>query len=140
MSFAKEIASQCLAVRIRRLNRVVTNLYDEALRPLGVKVSQLNILVAAANHEKARPADLCRLLDLDPSTLSRNLRILHRQGWIDYLEDQGDARAQPFQVTAAGRELIDRAHPAWSSAQRQAEQALGEEAAAAVRSSWPPAG
>jgi len=131
------IASECLAVRVRRLNRVVTNLYDEALRPFRLKVSQLNILVAAAMQDPARPADLCRLLDLDPSTLSRNVKILQRHGWIEYLEDQGDARAQPFRVTPAGRELIDRAHPAWSFAQQQAEQALGPEAVAVLQASWP---
>ncbi len=137
MDTEREIAGACLAVRVRRLNRLVTNLYDEALRPLGLKVSQLNILVAAAMHERVRPLELCRLLDLDPSTLSRNLRILHRHEWIEYLEDQGDARAQPFRVTSAGRELIERVHPAWSEAQRRAEATLGPEAVAALQASWP---
>jgi DNA-binding MarR family transcriptional regulator len=135
----REIANECLAVRLRRLNRVVTSLYDEALRPFGLRISQLNILVVAAVQERARPADLCRQLDLDASTLSRNLHILQRRGWIEYLEDPGDARAQPFRVTVAGRELIERAHPAWSFAQQQAEQALGPEATAALRASRPPA-
>lgn len=136
MRTEQQIASECLAVRVRRLNRIVSSIYDEALRPLGVKISQLNILVATATQDRARPAELCRMLDLDPSTLSRNLRILHRHGWIEYLEDQGDARAQPFRVTAAGKDLIERAHPAWSFAQQRAEQALGPEAAAALRRLW----
>ena len=136
MDTARTIASECLAVRLRRLNRIVTSLFDESLRPFGVKVSQLNILVAAAHQETARPADICRLLDIDPSTLSRNLRILNRQGWVEFLEDFGDARAQPFRVTASGREMIERAYPAWSVAQQQAEQELGPAAVAALHASW----
>lgn len=129
------IADECLAARVRRLNRIVTGLYDEALRPFGLKVSQLNILVSAATRDWARPAELCRRLALDPSTLSRNLQVLRRRGWIEYLEDQGDARAQPFRVTISGRELLERVHPAWSSAQRRAEQVLGPRAVAVLRSS-----
>ena len=50
------IARNCIAVRLRLLNRVVTNLYDDALRPLGLKVSQLNVLVVTAKLGLARPA------------------------------------------------------------------------------------
>jgi hypothetical protein len=50
-----KIASECVAVRLRMLNRVITNIYDDALRPLELKVSQMNILVAAAKMGTARP-------------------------------------------------------------------------------------
>ena len=53
------IAKTCIAVRLRMLNRVVTNVYDEAMRPLGLKVSQLNILVVTAKLGVARPAAVC---------------------------------------------------------------------------------
>ena len=54
-----KVASECIAVRLRMLNRVVTNIYDDALRPLGLKVSQMNILVAAAKMGTARPIEVC---------------------------------------------------------------------------------
>ncbi len=47
-SMIDKVASECVAVRLRMLNRVITNIYDDALRPLDLKVSQMNILVAAA--------------------------------------------------------------------------------------------
>src|SRR5579884_3343359 len=56
------ISRTCIAVRLRLLNRVVTNLYDEALRPLGLKVSQLNILIVTARLGLARPAQVCDIL------------------------------------------------------------------------------
>jgi DNA-binding MarR family transcriptional regulator len=120
------IARTCVAVRLRLLNRVVTNLYDEALRPLGLKVSQLNILVVTARLGLARPAQVCEILQLDASTLSRNLKPLQAHGWLEVVPDE-DARAQPFRLTPQGKGLIEKAVPAWEKAQHQATELLGSE-------------
>ena len=119
------IARSCIAVRLRRLNRVVTNIYDDALRPLGLKVSQLNILVVAAKLKVARPAKVCEILQLDGSTLSRNVERMKANGWLEIVPDE-DARAQPFKLTAQGKRLIEKAFPIWQRAQRQAAELLGE--------------
>jgi DNA-binding MarR family transcriptional regulator len=123
------IARNCIAVRLRLLNRVVTNLYDDALRPLGLKVSQLNLLVVAAQLGLARPADVCRLLQLDASTLSRNVERVRARGWLEVVPGE-DAREQPFRLTAKGKALLERAAPAWEQAQRQAGELLGKEGVA----------
>src|SRR5689334_15623687 len=120
------IARTCIAVRLRLLNRVVTNLYDDALRPLGLKVSQLNLLVVTAKLGLARPAQVCDILQLDASTLSRNLKPLQAHGWLEVVPDE-DARAQPFRLTPQGKRLIEKAVPAWEEAQRQAIELLGNE-------------
>jgi DNA-binding MarR family transcriptional regulator len=120
------IARHCIAVQLRVLNRVITKLYDDALRPLGLKVSQLNILVAAAKLGLARPAAVCDLLQLDTSTLSRNLERMRTRGWVEIVPGT-DARTQPFRLTPLGARLLERAFPAWESAQRQATEVLGEE-------------
>lgn len=123
------IARDCIAVRLRLLNRVVTNLYDEALRPLGLKVSQLNILIVAAKLGLARPARVCEVLQLDPSTLSRNVERMRAQGWLR-VEPEEDARVQPFRLTGRGKRLIEKVMPAWGEAQRQAMELLGHEGVA----------
>ncbi len=128
------IAQSCIAVRVRLLNRVITNLYDDQLRRYGLKVSQLNILVVAAKLGVARPAQVCDLLQLDTSTLSRNVERMKAQGWLEVVS-AGDGRAQPFRLTAAGRKLILRAAPAWQAAQRQAENLLGSEGIAILNRS-----
>ncbi len=70
----ESIANCCIAGRLRLVNRVVTNLYDEALRPLGLKLSQGNILAVTAKIGVARPAEVCDdILELDTSTLSRTV-------------------------------------------------------------------
>ena len=119
------IAGECIAVRLRMLNRVVTNLYDDALRPLGIKVSQMNILVATGKMGLARPAEVSARLHLDVSTLSRNVERMKARGWLEVVPEE-DARAQPFRLTAQGRRLLEQATPAWKQAQDQAHALLGE--------------
>src|SRR2546421_4814476 len=120
------ISRTCIAVRLRLLNRVVTNFYDNALRPLGLKVSQLNILIVAARLGLARPAQVCEILQLDTSTLSRNVKPLQAHGWLEVVPNE-DARTQPFRLTPQGKRLIEKAVPAWEEAQRQATELLGDE-------------
>jgi DNA-binding MarR family transcriptional regulator len=123
------ISRTCIAVRLRLLNRVVTNLYDDALRPLGLKVGQLNILIVAARLGVARPAQVCEILQMDASTLSRNVRPLQAHGWLEVVPDD-DARAQPFRLTAQGKRLIEKAAPRWEEAQKQAGELLGKDGVA----------
>ncbi len=125
------MARECLAVRLRMLNRVVTNIYDDALRPLGVKASQLNILVVTARLGLARPAEVCQRLQLDTSTLSRNVERMRARGWLEVVDDD-DGRAQPFRLTAKGRRLLERAMPAWEKAQQKVKKLIGADAVASI--------
>ena len=118
------MARECIARRVRSLSRVVTSLYDEALRPLGLKVTQANILTAAAKLRVAKPAQVCRILHMDESTLSRNVQRMRANGWLEAAEGE-DGRQQPFRLTPSGRELLARAVPAWERAQREARKLLG---------------
>ena len=120
------ISRTCIAVRLRLLNRVVTNFYDDALRPLGLKISQLNILIVTARLGLARPAQVCEILQLDTSTLSRNVERMRTSGWVESVPED-DARTQPFRLTLEGKRLIEKAAPAWQKAQRQAAELLGNE-------------
>jgi DNA-binding MarR family transcriptional regulator len=119
-----KVASQCVASRLRMLNRVITNIYDDTLRSLDLKVSQMNILVAAAKMGTARPTDVCEHLHLDVSTLSRNVERMRARGWLEVVPDE-DGRSQPFRLTPQGRKLLEKAVPAWSEAQQQVKKVLG---------------
>ena len=120
-----KIAGECVAVRLRMLNRVITNIYDDALRPLELKVSQMNILVAAAKMGTARPLEVCEYLHLDVSTLSRNVDRMKARGWLEVVPDE-DGRSQPFQLTPQGWNLLKKAVPAWREAQQQVIRILGD--------------
>src|SRR3954468_5818517 len=120
-----KIAGECVAVRLRMLNRVITNIYDNALWPLDLKESQLNIRVAAGKMGTPRPLEVCEYLHLDVSTLSRNVERMKARGWLEVVP-QKDGRSQPFHLTPQGRELLQKAIPAWSEAQQQVKMLLGE--------------
>jgi DNA-binding MarR family transcriptional regulator len=130
-SIVERMAEECLAARVRILNRAITALYDDALRPLGVKVSQMNILVVAAKLGVASPGRICEILHMDASTLSRNAERMVAQGWLEVVTGD-DARAQPLRVTKEGARLVERAAPGWEAAQGRARALLGESGAAAI--------
>jgi len=121
-----QVASECVAGRLRMLNRVITNIYDDAFRPLDLKVSQMSILVATAKLGTARPSELCEHLHLDVSTLSRNVERMRARGWLEVVPDD-DGRSQPFRLTPRGRKLLEKALPAWSKSQQQVKKVFGAE-------------
>ena len=121
------IASECIAMRLRMLNRVATRIYDDALRSLGLRSAQLTILVAAAKLGVARPAELSERLQIEVSTLSRNLERMKDKGWLKVIPDE-DGRAQPMRLTRKGRVLLERAKPKWDEAQLEIKKLLGANA------------
>ncbi len=130
-STVETIASECLAVRIRLLNRTVTNIFDDALRPLGVKVSQLNVLMVVAKRGPISPGGVCRLLNMEKSTLSRNVQRMRTRGWLKVY--QGDSgREQVLELASPGRKLIEKSLPFWKKAQAQTEAMLGQQGARSI--------
>src|SRR5262245_66122939 len=124
------IVEECSAVKLRLLTRAVTKIYNRALRPCGLTVSQMNILVAAYYIGEARQQDICRALHLEKSTLSRDLARMRERGWVT--ESPGDdGRSSLLKVTAHGGKLLQKAFPAWRQAQQQATALLGEREIAA---------
>jgi DNA-binding MarR family transcriptional regulator len=117
------IAGECLAGHVRVLSRVVTGIYDDALRPHKVRVSQMNVLVAVAAMGPVRAADVCRRLRLDKSTLSRDLDRLLDRGWVR--ATPGVGRSQVLEATPAGRAVIRKVLPAWEEAQARVRGVLG---------------
>ena len=106
------IATSCIAGRLRLLNRVIANLYDDALRPFGVKLSQGNVLAITAKLGVARLTQVCDILELDTSTLSRIVDRMVDNGWLKILPDP-DGRSHPFRLTDEGRRLMEQSIPAW---------------------------
>ena len=125
------LAASCLASRTRLLDRVITALYDDALRPAGVTSPQMTILAALEHTGGCTPSRLCSALKLDKSTLSRNADRMERNGWIERIGNE-DARSHELQLTAAGRQRFAEALPHWRKAQHQAHEVLGKAAATAL--------
>src|SRR5262245_66458025 len=77
------VARECIATKLRLLNRTVTAIYDEALRPHGLKVSQMSVLVTVARLGDASPGAVGRILHLETSTLSRKFDRTRARGWLE---------------------------------------------------------
>ena len=129
----RQVGRECIGFRVRKLNRMVSAIYDSALASAGLKTSQFSVLVAVANRDKARPAELIELLQMDESTLSRNVERMCARGWLR-LERNEDRRSHLIEVTDKGRALIRKCLPAWQQAQEEVSQRIGADTVAALRS------
>ena len=125
------VAAQCIVSRARSTSRAISAVYDQGLRPLGLRVSQMPILVSIATCRTAKQSELGPALLMEKSTISRNVDVLVRNGWIRASAGEGGTRE--LKLTATGRKLLDRAIPVWQKAQRKMYSLLGEKDAAAMR-------
>ncbi len=129
---AKAIATDCIAIRVRFVNRVITNLYERALKPLDIKVSQAAILVFLSVRGESSPADIGRILQMEKSTVSRNVGRMRKKGWLE-VTNRGEGLSQAVKVTPKGRKLLADFHSKWAKAQKAAREVLGEEGVSSVR-------
>ena len=115
----------CACANLRRASRAVTQLYDAALRPTGLRITQFTSLQALAiAGEPMTQGALGELLAVDSTTLSRTLRPLERSKWIRRVVGT-DARERRIELSAQGRRALERATPAWERAQRRLRAELG---------------
>ena len=113
----------CAAATLRRTTRAVAHLYAEEFGGL-VDGPQFSLLALINRSPGTNQSALGRILILDKTTLSRNLRLMQRQGWVEPVAS-GDKRERGFQLTADGSRLLKRARPAWQRAQNRLQSALG---------------
>ena len=122
------IATNCLSVRLRLMNRMIGAIYDDAFRPHGIKASQLNILVAVTAFGSVTSRQLCRMLHMDSSTFSRAVARLKKSGWL-HVEPSGEGKILQIEVTKKGLEKIEQVYPDWEQAQAKAVETFGESTA-----------
>jgi DNA-binding MarR family transcriptional regulator len=118
----------CLCLRLRKGARQTTRIYDECLAPSGLRITQFGLLAHLAESEKPLAvAELAEALDLDPTTLNRNLKPLEQRKLLQVRSGASDRRIREIMLTAAGRSLLTRAAPYWRAAHDRVRAALGED-------------
>jgi DNA-binding MarR family transcriptional regulator len=125
-------ATGCTCTRLRQAARRVSQIYDRCLAAVGLTVTQYGLLAHLASEEGIGIGALAEKLIMDPTTLTRNLRPLERQGFVVLKADRRDRRARSLQLTSPGRKALERARPAWARAQREIEDAFGAHELAAL--------
>jgi DNA-binding MarR family transcriptional regulator len=119
-------------VRARLLSRAVTGIYDDRLRPFGISSAQFTLLAVIGHSEPTTRTEIARHQHLGKSTLTRNLKAILADGWAKEVSENADGRTRPLALTAAGKELLLNARPAWLAAQAQAKALLGSDGMTAV--------
>lgn len=115
----------CACATLRRTARLVTQLYEEALRPTGVGGPQFTLLQALKLAPGVSQRQLGEILGIDSTTLTRTLALLRKRGWLR-AESGTDRRALRLGLTKAGEKEYARVLPYWQSAQKRLKQALGD--------------
>ena len=125
------IRTPCACVRVRRGTRALTDLYDRALSPAGLKITQFSVLRTVQRLGPVSISALAEEMALDRSTLGRNLLVLKRRGLVR-LQDGDDLRAWSVELTPRATRLIEHALPGWEAAQEKVRRALGAAGVAAL--------
>ena len=126
------MARECVGNQLRLLDRVVTSVYEDELRPLKLTPSQMIILAITAQQGRVRAVELSRSLQMDASTVSRNVERLRARGWVEEASGE-DSRSRPFRLTVDGEKVLEDAIVAWERAQAKAVDLLGKEGVALLR-------
>ena len=119
--------SPCVCNTLRMVSRVVTQLYDDCLRPSGLRVTQFSILAAIARLGEASLKQMEDELAIDQTTLTRSLSLLERDGVIERVSHP-DGRVKAMRLTSKGRRALEEARPLWAQAQGKVLRALGTKA------------
>jgi DNA-binding MarR family transcriptional regulator len=115
----------CLCGGLRRTSRALTQMYEEVLRPLGLRATQLTILQVLSRAGEVSQWQLAVMLAMDSTSLTRTLAIMARKGWI--AEQRGeDRRERRIRLSAAGEAKLKRAMPVWEMVQARLRKKLGK--------------
>lgn len=129
----REMVAGCVGVRIGRLHRLVAREFEHQLRPTGLSLQQLEVLSAlTACRGPVKPTVVADALDVERSTMSRNLAILIERGWVASVDTSATGRSLAVAITDSGTGKLAEATHAWHRAQHTLTAALGPHAAATL--------
>jgi DNA-binding MarR family transcriptional regulator len=117
-------ALPCMCASFRRASRVLTQGYDAAFRPLGLRATQFTILQALSLAGEVSQGTLGQILAIDSTTLTRTLAIMGRRGWITSRSGK-DRRERKLSLSESGKAQFKRALPYWEKVQRELRARLG---------------
>src|SRR5215470_3413176 len=120
----RERLSPCVCSTLRMVSRAVTQLYDDILRPSGLRVTQFSILATIAHSGEANLRELEAALAIDQTTLTRSLNLLERDRLIERVPNP-DGRVKAMRLTQKGRRVLGVARPLWAHAQDKVLRGLG---------------
>jgi len=125
LSSALDMKKSCTCFNLRKATRRVTNYYDTALMPSGLKVTQMTLLTAIRVLEPVTINHLAKAIVMDRTTLSRNVSLLSKKAMI-HIEPGDDLRTRKLSLTEQGHSALVAAFPLWQKVQAEIVKELGE--------------
>ena len=116
----------CTCFKLRRLSRQITQLYDDSLRPTGLRITQFSLLSLLRKKGSMSIVDLAEGLGSDPTSISRALRPLMLKNLIE-LKSGSDKRSKLVSLTNNGKKKLHEADHYWTEAQDKVANSFGEE-------------
>lgn len=116
------VRDHCLCLHVRRAARALARRYDEALRPLDLTNGQFSMMMALNRPAPPSIGEVAKLLAMDRTTLTANLKPLERRGLVEVTADPSDRRSRRMSLTPAGQKLLAEAVPLWRQAQAETAQ------------------
>lgn len=126
-------ATPCYGASVRKASRILTRIYDEALTPSGLNLTQFSIAYLLTHHGSATITDLAAWMDIDKTAMGRALFPMERDGLIS-IQQGRDRRSRQVTLTPSGAAHYKKAVQLWKQAQKQVEKMIGKSEAAALRS------
>ena len=123
---APAVVRGCTCFKLRRLTRRVTAVYNRALAPTGMRVTQYSLLSNLRGSDAVPVSQLAQTLDMDRTTLTRNLKPLADAGWVEVRPSLLDARVRLVVLTSSGDEHLRAARGYWRRAQEEVNGTIGE--------------
>lgn len=117
----------CVCANLRKKTRVVTQLYDKLLQPTGLKVTQYSMLAHIDLQQAVSISRLGEILQLDQTTVTRNINLLKQHGYVELKRDTSDARTKKITLTEKGLEKLHEAAPIWQTIQDRIIEDIGVE-------------
>lgn len=123
----KKHLKDCACKNLRMTSRVITQYFDKALQPTGLRITQLALLSDISSCESSTIGQLADILLMDQTTVTRNVEILKKSGFIYVKTGDDDLRKRCITITENGISKLIEALPLWENAQLRIEQGIGKE-------------
>ena len=120
------VRDHCLCLAAQRAARALARRFDTALKPVGLTSGQFSLLMSLNRPAPPNLGSVARLLAMDRTTLTANLKPLRKRGWVESLPDPKDGRGRLLKLTAAGAEALAAAVPIWTEVHGAVDAELAE--------------
>ncbi|MEY7999850.1 MarR family winged helix-turn-helix transcriptional regulator [Clostridium sp. Mt-5] len=115
----------CICKNLKMTSRLITQFYDKIFHPIGLRSTQFSLLAVIMSHDNISIGELADILLMDQTTVTRNVEILRKNGYINVRIGEDDSRKRYISINKKGKEKLNEATLLWKKAQFQIKEKIG---------------